>query len=165
MPVVLHPDPFAAVLLSSPALLVTDEQRMHVRDILEIACSDSKFAQKAYDAILYVLTSGPAQVPTLASVSPNTGVTLNSVTLTAHGTNFTSGAKIVVSGVEQETTFVSPTELTALVALGEPGILPVSVLSATGILTDSVPFTVTSVMALAGKTDQQYQKSEKVLQK
>jgi hypothetical protein len=154
MPTVLKPDPFNAVLLNSPALLMTSEQSMYVREILETACSDSRFAQKAYDALVHVL-GGSGVIPTLASLNPNTGVALAAVTISAHGTNFTSGSKIVVSGVEWPTTFVSPTEVTALVTLGEAGVLPVAVLNANGVLTDSVPFTVTATQLLTQQKDQQ----------
>jgi hypothetical protein len=165
MPVVLHPDPFSAVLLSSPPLVLTDEQRNYVREILDTACSDSRFAQKAYDAIMYVLTSGPVAVPTLASLSPNTGVALAVVTITATGTNFTPGSKIVVSGVEWPTTFVSPTEVTAEVTLGEAGVLPVAVMTDVGVITDSVPFTVTTVQTQSTQNNPYPKTEQKVLQK
>jgi hypothetical protein len=145
MATVVHPDPFSAVLLSSPPLVVTEEQSRYIREVLDISCSDSKFAEKAYTAITRILSGGSIEAPTLTSVNPSTGMTLTSVTITAMGTNFTPGSKIVVSGVEQETTFVSETELNALVALGEEGVLPVAVLTDAGVLTDSVPFTVTAL--------------------
>ena len=151
MATVVHPDPFSAVLLSSPPLMVTEEQSRYIREVLDISCSDSKFAEKAYTAIMHILSGEAVKVPTLASLNPSTGMTLTSVTITAMGTNFTPGSKIVVSGVEQETTFVSETELNALVALGEEGVLPVAVLTGEDILTDSVPFTVTAVV---GRSDE-----------
>jgi len=151
MATVVHPDPFSAVLLSSPPLVVTEEQSRYIREVLDISCSDSKFAEKAYTAITRILSGGTVAVPTLTSLNPATGLTLTSITLTAMGTNFTPGSKIVVSGVEQETTFVSETELNALVALGEEGVLPVAVLTGEDILTDSVPFTVTAVV---GRSDE-----------
>lgn len=55
-------------------------------------------------------------IPTLTSISPNSKVShLPAFILTVNGSNFVSGAKIVFSSTEMDTTFVSSTELTCQV--------------------------------------------------
>ena len=59
----------------------------------------------------------PATAPTFASISPTTAVkgTSGTTTITATGTGFVPGCKIWANNVEQTTTFVSATSLTAAV--------------------------------------------------
>jgi len=59
----------------------------------------------------------PATAPTFASISPTTAVkgTSGTTTITATGTGFVPGCKIWANNVEQNTTFVSATSLTAAV--------------------------------------------------
>lgn len=144
MPVVLHPDPFSAVLLSSPALPVTDEQKELIREVLNTACSDSRFAQKAYIAIYLILTGGIAKVPKVTSLSPNTvDIGSPSFDIHVHGTGFTPLSKIVFNGFEEPTTFVSPTELTTGVNMPlwlAPAVVPVAVLSEDGVMSDPLSF-------------------------
>lgn len=144
---VRHPDPFNATLLESPVLAVTSEQKMYVREVLDIACSDSKFSQKAYDAISHILTGGSVKVPTVTSLVPNSAeIGDPSFTLHVHGTNFNSGSIIIFAGQEEPTTVVSATELTTGVNMSVwlgPDVLPVSVLSSDGVLSNSMSFTFT----------------------
>ena len=87
----LYQDPFSTVLLSSPALMVTDEQKGCVKKVLDKACSDSRFSDKAYIAITKILTGRSVKVPTVATLTPNSAeVGDPSFTLHVHGTNFTS---------------------------------------------------------------------------
>ncbi len=52
-------------------------------------------------------------IPVLSSISPNSKVShMPSFTLSATGSNFVSGSKIVFNDIEKQTTFVSSTELT-----------------------------------------------------
>ena len=147
MPTVLHPDPFNAVLLSSPALMVTQEQSDVIREILETACSDSPFAEKAFIAIMKVLNAGPVKFPTVTSLNPSTAV-LGSPSFIVHvmGTNFTPSSIIVFAGQEEPTTFVSDKEITTGVNMDVwlgPDAVPVSVLNADGIQSDPQMFTFT----------------------
>jgi len=143
MPVV-KPDRFQPILLSSPPLEVSSEQLMYIEEILRTACSDSRFAQKAFVAITYVLTHGNDVVPEVSSISPNTAVAGSGVTpVNVMGKNFTSDSKVMVAGVEKPTTFMSETELSVSVDPIVPGEVQVAVLSG-AYLSNSLPFTVTS---------------------
>jgi len=144
----LYQDPFAPVLLSSPAVVITDEQRMYIREVLEIACSDTQFADKAYRSIVRILTGGSVVTPTVASLSPS-GAVIGSPSFDVHviGDGFSPLSKIVFAGNEEPTTFVSPTELTTGVNMDVwlgPDAVPVGVLSEDGVLSNTVPFTFTT---------------------
>jgi hypothetical protein len=109
----LRSDPFAAVMLASVPLEVSEEQKMYVKEILNVACSDSRFAEKAYIAISRVLMGLPTKIPIISSLTPNSAeIGDPSFTLHVHGQNFTSTSVIVFNGGEESTTFVGPTELT-----------------------------------------------------
>lgn len=147
MPTVRRPETFNAVLLTSEALAVSDEQRFKIREILDIGASDSRFAQKMYDAIWHVLTSGAATPPVITSLSPSTAI-IGSPDFTLHviGTGFDLGSKIIFAGVEEPTTFVSETELTTGVMMSlwvGPDAVPVTVLGSNGVVSDPVDFTFT----------------------
>jgi IPT/TIG domain len=137
-----QPDVFHPTLTAGEVM--TDETWYYIDKVLETSASDTQFADKAKKAVRYILSSsGIDAMPTLTSISPDTGAALAEVTITATGTNFTAGSKVLVSGVEWPTSFVSSTSVTALVTLGNAGTLPVAVQAANGMLTTSVPFTVT----------------------
>src|SRR5262245_54140968 len=109
---VFRRDSFAPVLLNSKTLEVSLEQDELIQEILETACSDSRFAQKAYTAIRLVLTAGQAKIPTVSNVNPSTAVAGSGpVSISVIGTNFDSGSKVLVAGSEASTTFVSATQL------------------------------------------------------
>lgn len=143
----LYQDPFAPVLFNSVPLVVTDEQKMYVREVLETACSDSKFAQKAYDSIHRILTGGSVKPPIISSLTPNSAeIGDPSFTIHVHGTNFKNTDKIIFAGQEEPTTFVGPTELTTGVNMSVwlgPDVLPVHVQSAEGVLSNPMNFTFT----------------------
>jgi hypothetical protein len=145
MPSILHPDPFSPVLLSSTALRVSPEQRNFIREILEIACSDSKFAEKAYRAIELVLTAGSVVPPVIVSLDPPSAVLGSpSFTLRVSGTGFTPGSVIMFNGSEEPTTFVSNLEVTTEVDMSTAGVavaVPVAVLNPDGVLSDPMNFT------------------------
>jgi hypothetical protein len=144
MPVLARPtyqDPFAPVLFSSPALEVSAEQLAIIREVLSISSSDEQFADKAFRAIVRILTAGNTPIPVLTSLSPST-VVLGSPTFDIHvmGTGFNTGSKIIFNGFEEPTTFVSETELTTGVNMdvwAAPAIVPVLVQNADG--TQSTP--------------------------
>lgn len=159
-----YQDAFSPVLFNSPPLNVTLEQQRYIKEILETACSDSRFAEKAYVAIWYVLTHGNTPAPEVTSLTPNS-VVLGSPDFTIHvrGSNFTQTDKIVFAGQEEPTTFVSPTELTTGVNMSVwvgPDAVPVLVQSANGVMSSSQTFTFTSAARSASTTQ-----SEKVLAK
>jgi hypothetical protein len=149
MPVVkaFYQDPFKPVLFSSPPLDVTNEQRDYLRRVLDKACSDSRFAEKAYIAIGLILTGGITKVPTVASLTPNSAeVGDPNPTLHVHGTNFTAGSKIIFNGGEEVTTFVSATELTTVVNMSTvsgAAVVPVAVMSEDGVLSNPMNFAFT----------------------
>lgn len=157
-PVLLHPDPFSAVLLNSPALPVTQEQKNLIREILETGASDSRFAQKMYQAIELVLTGGNAVIPTLTSlVPPNAVIGSASFDLHVHGTNFTPESVIIFAGVEEPTTFISATEVTTGINMPlwtGPAVVQVQVLNANGVVSDSKDFSFDAVMLQTAKTEQ-----------
>lgn len=138
-------DPFASVLVASPAVVLSDEQCVYIRAVLDVSSSDSKFAQKAYDAIIKILTGGSVVVPTVTSLTPNSAeIGDPSFTLHVHGTNFKNTDKIIFAGVEEPTTFVSATELTTGVNMSTwfgPDVLPVMVQTVDGVTTTPMNFT------------------------
>jgi hypothetical protein len=168
MPSVLHKDAFSPVLLSSRSLDVSGEQTGYIKKILDVACSDSKFSEKAYAAIWLVLTKGPSVPPVVTSLVPNTAeVGDPDFTLHVHGTGFKAGDKIIFAGQPEPTTVVSATELTTGVMMSlwvGPDSIPVFVESADGIVSDPMSFTFTDGIALASLASKET-KTEKVYDK
>lgn len=147
MPVVLRPDPFSPRMIASPPLNATFEQKELLRKVLDIACSDSRFAEKAYIAIGLIIAGQTSNPPSVTSLTPNSAeIGDPSFTLHVHGTNFKNTDKIIFAGLEEPTTFVSATELTTGVDMSVwlgPDALPVAVLSADGVQSDPMTFTFT----------------------
>jgi len=140
-------DPWSPVLKNSPSLQTTEEQELYIREILEICCSDSAFAKKAYLALQHILTGAAPEPPVLSSISPNTSVVDLPVSLTVTGTGFTSTSVIQFNG-PAVTTFVSETSLTAEVtAPAAEGVVPVTV-DVDGTIVGPVDFTVTPVVGV-----------------
>jgi hypothetical protein len=140
----LFQDPFSPVLLSSAALELSDEQKQYIRKVLDKACSDSRFAEKAYIAILFILSGGSVTVPVVTSLTPGSA-TVGDPDFTLHvmGTGFSVLSKIIFNGSEEPTTFVSDTELTTGVDMSTvsgPSIVPVAVLSGEGVLSNAENF-------------------------
>lgn len=153
----LFQDPFAPKLFSSPALNVSQEQRMYVREILETGASDSRFAQKMYDAIVYVLTAGNTIPPVVTILNPSTAVLGSaSFTLSVKGTGFSLGSVIIWNGSPEPTTYVSTTEITTDVDMSTAEVamdIPVMVQNADGVLSNVMSFSLTSPAARSlGKT-------------
>jgi hypothetical protein len=153
MPTVKNPDPFSAVLLNSPPLVVSQEQKDYIRKILDKACSDSRFADKAYAAIAYVLLGNNIRAATVTSLTPNSAeIGDPAFTLHVHGTNFDSGTVIFFNGLPEPTTLVSATEVTTGVNMPlwvAPAVVPVHVEKG-GVVSESVNFTFTDGVALLG---------------
>jgi len=149
----LHHDPFAPVLFSSPALELTEEQKQYMWEIVQVGASDSRFAQKMYNGIIVVLTTGTTPLPEVTSLSPNTAA-LGSESFTIHvtGKNFDPEAKIVWNGALEPTTFVSPTELTTGVNMGTAEVampIPVQVQNENGSLSNTQIFELTPAVPAA----------------
>ncbi len=51
----VYDDPFRPKLLGSPSYHTTEEQAYNIKEVLDYSCSDSRFAQKAYAAIMNIL--------------------------------------------------------------------------------------------------------------
>ena len=107
---------------------------------------------------LTVIAGGLGPAPTLTSISPNTslsGIT-SPLTLSATGTNFVSGSKILWNGQAMTTTFVSATQLTATIPASQFNIpasffdpvtgtvtIQVFVLNPDSTVSNELPFTIT----------------------
>jgi len=122
--------------------------------ILDLCCSDSRFAEKAYAAILLVLAGGadplPPEVilpnPIITSLVPNTATVGGAdFTLQVLGTGFTSTSVIYINGVAASpTTFVSETELSTPVDMGlvlNPVVAPITVVDGS-VTSAALDFTV-----------------------
>jgi len=98
--------------------------------------------------LVFNVTAG-ATVPTVTSVSPNSGVAGNSVNVTFTGTNFIAGATVGVSGSgvsASNVSVVSATQITATLVIGAataPGTYNLSVTTTNG-TSNTVPFTVST---------------------
>jgi hypothetical protein len=151
MGVILHPDPMSATLLTSEPLVLSTEQQNYIKEILDICCSDSKFAEKAYLAIWKVLTSGSVVPPVAVSLSPDSAA-LGSPSFTLHviGTGFTPTSQIIWNGSAEPTVFVSATELTTEVDMSTAAVaipIPVAVLNSDGVQSDVITFTLTEAVS------------------
>jgi hypothetical protein len=159
MPVLkaLNQDPFSPVLLSSPPLDVTQEQKDYIKKVLDKACSDSRFAEKAYIAIHLILTGLPVVPPVVNSLNPGS-TTIGDPSFDIHviGTGFTPESVIVFNGFDEPTTYVSATDVSTGVNMDvwlAPATVPVAVRTG-DILSDAVNFVFQDSVALltASKT-------------
>jgi len=137
-------DPFNPVLKSgTPSLHVTAEQDLYIKEILEICCSDSAFAKKAYKAISIILTTGvPGVAPVISTLVPTTTIVGESTLAVITGTGFFSDSVVQVNGLPVATTFVSDTELSFLPDVTVAASLAVSVLNVDGLSSNIVSFDV-----------------------
>jgi hypothetical protein len=153
MPTVLRPDPFNAVLFNSPPLTVSLEQQELVKKVLERACADSRFADKAYLAISLILKGNNIRPATVTSLTPNSAELGDpSFTLHVHGANYDTTSKIIFNGFEEPTTFVSATELTTGVDMSvwaAPAVLPVAVVK-NGVMSEPMMFTFVDGLSQVG---------------
>ena len=144
-------DPHQPVLYSSEKLEVSNEQIEYIRFILSLSCSDSRFAQKAFDAIQYVLTNGKTPLPNVTSINPTTAV-LGDESFLLHvlGENFDTGAQIVWNGSVEPTTAVGTGELTTTVNMETAQVavdIPVSVQNPNGTMSNTMTFSLTDPSA------------------
>jgi hypothetical protein len=156
MPIIIRQDVFHPTLIESSSLVLSDEQRRVVREILEVACSDSAFAEKAYESIYYALTQTPTIPPVVTSLEPASAV-IGSEPFDIHvkGTGFTPDSAIVFAGQVEPTTFVSETELTTGVNMPlwtGPDIVPVAVRNQDNVQSDPMSFEFTNPAARSSKS-------------
>lgn len=141
-------DPFAPILLASPPLVTTEEQDTALRVILALTSSDTRFAQKAYDAIKLILSGGSlTSVPVLNTVEPPSGIVgTSNLKMKCKGTSFDSTCTILMNGVAMPTSFTSATEIsTDLNLIGAtPEVRTVVVRNGLGVTSQSRTFTVTA---------------------
>lgn len=161
----LYVDPFSPVLTQSEVLNVSLEQKLVIKQVLNVACSDSKFADRAYVAIIGALTGGSVKVPSVTSLTPNSAVIGDaSFTLHVRGTNLLPGSIIVFAGVEEPTTHVSNVELTTGVNMDVwlgPDILPVLVKSPDGEFSAPLMFEFKAASTLSVKSTKEPEKTYK----
>jgi hypothetical protein len=141
-------NPFYPKLINSTPLNASAEQKYYINEILKIVCSDSQFRNKALLGITYIMNGGVMPLPTVASLNPAT-VVLGEPSFDIHvmGTNFTPLSVILFNGVEEPTTFVSPTELTTGVNMPlwqAPAVVPIAVQNGLDIKSNSVDFSFTA---------------------
>lgn len=163
-------DAFHPVLVNpeSKSFNPTQEQRDYLWDILEVSCSDTRFAQKAYDAIVLLLLTGYKPLPEITSLNPSSA-TLGGQSFVLHvmGKNFGPNSQIIWNGSEEPTTYVSETELTTLVDMSTAEVaaqIPVMIQSGEGVLSAPATFNLvgpTSQIQTQSQT-QQPQKSVEV---
>src|SRR5690349_17309562 len=96
-------------------------------------------------------------LPVLSSISPISTSAGVAVTITANGSNFTSGTLVLLNGVALTTTYVSPTKLTAAVAstrVAVAGTLKISVYTPGrfGGTSASLSFSVNPATSTSGST-------------
>jgi len=148
----LYQDPFHPVLLDSPVLHTSPEQERYIKDVLDICCSDSAFAKKAYAALQYILTAAPPVAPVLTSLTPSTTVIDVPVSVSVAGTDFVDGASVHVDGSMVPTTFVSETELSFSPVVVAEGTQVITVANPDLQVSESLNFTVTPIVVLTVKT-------------
>jgi len=155
LPVIPSQSVFSPVLYNSTPVTLSEEQLNWIREVLEITSSDSQFADKAFRAIKFILTTESVIAPVLSSLSPSSAV-LGTASFTLHvvGENFTPESVIIWNGSTEPTTFVSATELTTEVDMTTAVVaaeIPVEVLSIDGVMSNVMTFTLTEVLALTAK--------------
>lgn len=96
------------------------------------------------------LTVNAAPAPTITSLSPGSVLSGSpQITLTVNGTNYLSSSIVRVNGVDRATTFVSATQLTAIIPeslLAQPGTLSITIANP-GAVSSATTLTVTQSLA------------------
>jgi len=132
----------------SESVMLSLEKQTRVKEILDVACSDSRFAQKAYDAIQFILIAEPTVPPQIESLSPNSAVLgSENFTLTVRGSGFSDGARIVWNGSYEPTTRVNDTELNTIVNMDTAEVamdISVQVQNSDGVTSNTETFSLTS---------------------
>ena len=144
-------DPFEGILVTPNPLAVSDEQKDLIKAILEKSSSDSRFAQKAYLAIMKILL-GESVVPVITTLDPSEGAagTPAPIEVTITGENFEPASTVLQAGAPILSSYVNPTTLTASIALSgaSEGSLAISVRNSTMLTSNVVNFTVLPALPL-----------------
>jgi hypothetical protein len=153
-------DPFSPTLLESDPVQPSLERLLYIRMILDKACSDSRFVEKAYASILLVLTADRSIPSEVTSLNPST-VVLGSESFDIHvmGKGFTPESVIIFNGFEEPTTFVSDTELTTGVNMPlwqAPAVVPIQVQGGNGVMSNSMDFSFTESTPAALSTSKSF---------
>ena len=140
-------DTFSPTLYSSEVLEVSPEQTEYLRRVLQVACSDSRFVEKAIAAFNHILTGGSVIPPTVTSLVP-AAVVLGSPSFDVHvkGTGFTADSIIVFNGFDEPTTFVSATDVSTGVNMPlwlAPATVPIGVRNLDGSVSNMMTFSFT----------------------
>jgi len=124
-------------------------------------CYDSACSQQVQDSpqtisVTYIVTPGPG---VLSSLSPSTVQAGVALTLTVNGSGFNASSVIIFGGNPVATTFVSPTQLTAIIsasAIPQPGAYGVAVApslaEASTNLSNQLILSVDALPSIAGLT-------------
>jgi YVTN family beta-propeller protein len=120
-------------LVSGSATFATAALTAGAHSIVAIYSGDANFSGSA-SAVLVETVLTPNPVPTVTSLSPASAAAGGAAfTLTVNGTNFINGSVVQWNGAALTTTFVSATQLTAAVPVGDlanGGSIPVTVFTA-----------------------------------
>jgi hypothetical protein len=142
---VLKQQPLQPTLLASPQLIFSIEQRQLLERILDLTSSDSRFSQKALEAINLIMLGTNATSPVINSLNPSSAIIGSpNFRLRVLGTGFNFTSTIVFNGFNEPTTFVSSTEVNTgvnmAVWLAPSNPLPVHVLNNGNILSNAMLF-------------------------
>lgn len=128
-------------------VILTKEQEDSLRHVLALTSSDSRFAEKAYEAIKGILSSDSSltEAPVLNTVEPAQG-TVGAINLKVKckGSKFDTSCKIYMNNLVQATTFVSDKEIFMTISLvgASPGGRSIVVRNGAGAASESRTFTV-----------------------
>ena len=148
---VYHNDPHNPVLRDPETKIatITVEQEGLIRQVLLLASSDTRFAQKAAEAIRAIMTTGSTNLPVITSIEPaSKPIGSTQFKLKTKGTGFSQLDTIYVNGNAVPTLYVSATELNtdvSLASVSEPASYPVAVMSGSGVVSNSMLFQATAV--------------------
>jgi hypothetical protein len=143
-------DVFNPVLVTPNPLDVSDEQKEFLKAILDVSSSDSRFAIKAYLAIMKLLL-GEDVTPIITLLTPdNAAAGTVAVEIEIAGQDFDSGAVVYQAGGPVPTNFESSVLLHATLNLSgaSEGVLAISVRNSTGLTSNVINFTVSAPIVL-----------------
>lgn len=130
-------------------VILTKEQEDSLRQVLSLTSSDSRFAEKAYEAIRAILSSDAVDAPVLNTVEPAQG-TVGAINLKVKckGSKFDTSCKIYMNNLVQATTFVSDKEIFMTISLvgASPGGRSIVVRNGKGAASESRTFSVVAVV-------------------
>lgn len=121
-------------------------------NVVTVRAASTASPTRSGTASVTILAAATAPAATITSVTPSS-FQAGTATLTVNGTGFAAGSTILFDGAPQTTTFVSATRLTAVVnAPTARASVPVSVMAASGTMSNTVLVTVTAAPTPATPT-------------